>query len=310
MSQRMRIGFIGAGVVGTALARGLSRAGYAVVAVASRRFESAQRLAAAIPDCVAYPETGAVAGSADLVFITTRDDAIEKVARSVPWVSGQMVVHTSGAASVSALAASKEAGALVGSFHPLQTFADADQALASLPGTTFVLEGEGQVLERLMKMAEDLGGRYLTIRSEDKTLYHAAAVITSNYTVTLMNMAVEMWRAFGVEPSVALQALLPLLRGTVRNIEVVGLPRCLTGPVARGDVTTVQAHLETLAERAPELLPAYRELALQAIPVGIAKGTLDPSAAERLREALRSFDAERPGSNKRAPKTDTIGAGG
>jgi predicted short-subunit dehydrogenase-like oxidoreductase (DUF2520 family) len=291
MSQRMRIGFIGAGVVGTALARGLSRAGYAVVAVASRRFESAQRLAAAISGCTAYPETQAVANAADLVFITTRDDAIAEVARSVRWVSGQMVVHTSGAATISTLAAAEEAGALVGSFHPLQTFADADQALASLPGTTFVLEGEGQALECLKKIAEDLGGRYLTIRSEDKTLYHAAAVVTSNYTVTLMHMAVDMWRAFGVEPAVALQALLPLLRGTVRNLEVVGLPRCLTGPVARGDVTTVQAHLETLAKRAPELLPAYRELALQAIPVGIAKGTLDPSAAELLRQALRACDA-------------------
>ena len=287
----MRVGFIGIGVVGTALARGLSRAGYAVVAVASRSFESARRLAAAIPGCMAYPETQAVANAADLVFITTRDDAIAEVARSVRWVSGQMVVHTSGAATVSALAASKEAGALVGSFHPLQTFADADQALTSLPGTTFVLEGKGQVLECLKKIAEDLGGRYLTIRSEDKTLYHAAAVMASNYTVTLMHMAVDMWRAFGVEPPVALQALLPLLRGTVRNIEVVGLPHCLTGPVARGDVTTVQAHLETLAKRAPELLPAYRELALQAIPVGIAKGTLDPAAAELLRQALRACDA-------------------
>src|SRR4030065_2049153 len=97
-------------------------------------------------------------------------------------------------------------------------------------------------------MAEDLGGRSLTIRPEDKSLYHAAAVVTSNYTVTLMHMAVEMWRAFGVEPAVALQALLPLLRGTVRNIEVVGLPRWLTGPVARGGVTPVRAHLETLGD--------------------------------------------------------------
>jgi predicted short-subunit dehydrogenase-like oxidoreductase (DUF2520 family) len=295
MSQEIRIGFIGAGVVGTALARGLSSAGYAVVAVASRRFESAERLAAAVPGCVAYPQAQAVAENADLVFITTRDDAIEEVARSVRWVSGQIVAHTSGADTVAKLTACKEAGALVGSFHPLQTLADPDQAVANLPGTTFALEGDERVLERLRKMAEDLGGRCIAIRSEDKTLYHAAAVMVSNYTVTLMNMAVEMWRAFDIEPQVAQQALLPLLRGTVRNIEVVGLPRCLTGPVARGDVATIQGHLDTLAKRAPELLPAYRELALQAIPVGIAKGTLDPSAAERLRQALRQSDAGAPG---------------
>jgi predicted short-subunit dehydrogenase-like oxidoreductase (DUF2520 family) len=287
----MRIGFIGIGVVGTALARSLSRAGYTVVGVASRRFESAQSLAVAISGCMAYSDSQGVADAADLVFITTRDDAIAEVARSVRWAPGQMVVHTSGAATVSLLATAEEAGALVGSFHPLQTFADAEQAIMNLPGTTFVLEGEGGVLESLKKMAEDLGGRYLTIRSEDKTLYHAAAVVTSNYTVTLMHIAVEMWRAFGVEPAVALEALLPLLRGTVRNIEVVGLPRCLTGPVARGDVTTVQAHLETLAKRAPELLATYRELALQAIPVGLAKGTLQPAAAELLRRALRTHEA-------------------
>lgn len=288
MSPQIRIGFIGAGVVGTALARGLSRAGYAVVAAASRRFESAQRLATSVPGCTAYPEAQTVAEAADLVFITTRDDAIEEVARSVRWTSGQMVVYTSGATTVSALAAAKDAGAQTAGFHPLQTFASAEQALVNLPGTTFVLEGEGPVLECLQKMAEDLGGRHLTIRSEDKTLYHAAAVVTSNYLVTLIQMAVDMWGRFDVEPSVALQALLPLLRGTVRNIEVIGLPRCLTGPVARGDITTIQAHLQTLAERAPDVLPAYRELALRAIPIGIAKGTLDPSAAERLRQTLQA----------------------
>lgn len=287
----MRIGFIGAGVVGTALARALSQAGYEVVATASRRFESAQRLAESVPGCTPYPGLQAAAEASDLVFITTRDDAIEEVARSVRWRPGQMVVYTSGATTVSALAPAKEAGAQTAGFHPLQTFASAEQALANLPGTTFVLEGEGEVMAHLEKMAEDLGGRHLTLRSEDKVLYHAAAVVTSNYTVTLMQMAADLWRAFGVETDVAVQALLPLLKGTVRNIEAVGLPRCLTGPVARGDVGTITAHLEAMSERAPELLPAYRELGLLAIPIGIAKGTLDPAAAERLRETLKDAGA-------------------
>ncbi|MDI6858001.1 MAG: DUF2520 domain-containing protein [Dehalococcoidia bacterium] len=288
----MRIGFIGAGVVGTALARALNQAGYTVVAAASRRFESAQRLAESVPGCAPYPELQAAADASDLVFVTTRDDAVEAVARSVRWRRGQMVVYTSGATTVSTLAAAKEAGAQTAGFHPLQTFANAEQALANLPGTTFVLEGEGEVMALLEKMAEDLGGRHLTLRSEDKVLYHAAAVVTSNYTVTLMQMAADLWRAFGVETDVAVQALLPLLKGTVRNIEAVGLPRCLTGPVARGDIGTIRAHLQAMEERAPELLPAYRELALRAIPIGIAKGTLDPAAAEALRETLKAHDAD------------------
>ncbi|MFQ5880396.1 MAG: Rossmann-like and DUF2520 domain-containing protein, partial [Dehalococcoidia bacterium] len=244
MAGQLGVGFIGAGVVGTALARGLAGGGYAVVAAASRRLESARRLAAAVRGCEAYAVAQAVADAAELVFITTGDDAIGEVAGAVRWRPGQMVVHTSGAATVAALAPAREAGAQVATFHPLQTFADADQAVASLPGTTFALEGEGRVVEELKRLAAALGGRWLILHSEEKALYHAAAVMVSNYAVTLMQAAAELWRAFGVQSQVAVPALVPLLRGTVGNMEAVGLPRCLTGPIARGDVATVRSHLQ------------------------------------------------------------------
>jgi len=84
----------------------------------------------------------------------------------------------------------------------------------------------------------------------------------------------------------ATQALLPLLKGTVNNIERVGLPRCLTGPIARGDIGTIQKHLAALERRAPELLEAYGELGLQTVPIALAKGGLDEAGAEALRRIL------------------------
>jgi len=111
-------------------------------------------------------------------------------------------------------------------------------------------------------------------------------VMVSNYTVALMKMATDLWREFGKSTPEATQALLPLLKGTVNNIAKVGLPNCLTGPIARGDTGTIQKHLQALGERFPSLLAAYRELGLQDIPVALAKGGIDEGQAVKLRELL------------------------
>ena len=280
------LGFIGAGVVGGALARRLAEAGYPVIAVASRRAETAEALAAAVPGCAAFPSPNDVAGKADVVFLTTPDDAIASVAASTTWRPGQAVVHCSGALSVDALAPAVEAGAQVGSFHPLQTFASLEQALANLAGTTFALEGELPLLSILQDMAEALGGRSVLVRSEDKVLYHAAAVLTSNYTVTLLQQATELWEAFGRTKDEALAALMPLLHGTVANLESLGLPAALTGPISRGDLATVANHLEAL-ESFPDIAPVYRALGEATIPIAYAKGRLDRQTAELLLQLLR-----------------------
>jgi predicted short-subunit dehydrogenase-like oxidoreductase (DUF2520 family) len=286
IESNIRIGFIGAGVVGATLARALQRAGYTVTAVASRSFSSAQRLADAVPGCRAYADAQSVADASDVVFITTGDQAIVEVGGSLRWRPGQTVAHTSGVATSEELSAAKQAGAYVASFHPLQTFAEPEQALANLPGTTFAIEGELLAVERLKLIAESLGGHWIVLRAEDKALYHVAAVMVSNYTVALVSAATDLWRTFGVRQDVALEALLPLLKGTVDNIETQGLPDALTGPVARGDIATVQAHLDALEERSPTLVSVYRQLALQTIPVARAKGSLTTAAADALYRAL------------------------
>ncbi len=282
----MEIGFIGAGTVGTALAVGLAERGYAVVAVASRSRTSAERLALRISDCRVAESSQEVASYADLLFITTSDDAIESVVNAVQWRRGQSVVHCNGAASTGILEKARQDGAQVGGFHPLQTFASLNEALENLPGSTFAIEAEEPLYSTLTQMARDLDSRSIRLTADDKVLYHAAAVITSNYTVALMKMATDLWQTFGVQTAEATHALLPLLRGTVNNIAKVGLPNCLTGPIARGDIGTVRHHLAALQERAPGILKAYRQLGLQAIPIALAKGKIDRGTAETMKALL------------------------
>jgi len=110
--------------------------------------------------------------------------------------------------------------------------------------------------------------------------------MVSNYTVTLIKLATDLWETFGVPPRQSINALLPLLRGTIGNLENTGIPECLTGPIARGDIGTVRKHLNALEQRAPGLLATYRELARQTIPIALAKGRIDGQRADELRAVL------------------------
>jgi predicted short-subunit dehydrogenase-like oxidoreductase (DUF2520 family) len=286
MSRAIGIGFIGAGKVGTALAVKLNGKGYRVAAAASRTRASADRLAESVPGCTAYDSKQAVADTADLVFITTPDDAIAQVAAELTWRPGQSVVHCSGADSLDSLQPARASGAQVGAFHPLQTFASVAHAIDNLPGTTFALETEGELLETLQQMATDLEGNWIRLGAGDKVLYHAAAVVACNYLVTLVKLATDLWQGFGASRPDAVRALMPLLRGTLNNIENVGLPNCLTGPIARGDMGTITKHLAALEQSAPELLPTYRELGRQTVPIALDKGTIDSARAEELMQLL------------------------
>ena len=312
----LKTGFIGAGTTGTALAVGLSQKKWPVVAVFSRTLSSAQKLARLAPDCQICGTAQELVDIADLVFITTPDDVIAQVCHEVQWRGNQSVVHCSGAHSVDILEPAREHGATVGSFHPLQTFASVDQATQNLPGSTFALEAEEPLLSTLKQLAILLRGTWVKLKPGDKVLYHAAAVFACNYLVTLVKLALDLWQGFGVSPKEATRALLPLLQGTVNNIGNIGLPGCLTGPVARGDFDTVERHLDALQAKDPSLLTIYKVLGLQTIPIALAKGKVNEQKAEEMKALLghpeffarcHSEGADRPnnltqGTLRQAPK--------
>jgi len=282
-----KIGFIGAGPVGTAFGVRLSQLGYEVIAVYDVSLVAAQRFTKAVPGCQIYEKTQELADTTEFVFITTPDDIIPKVAAELNWHTGQSVVHCSGAISTQALEPAKQQGALVGSIHPCQTFASIDQAIENLPGSTFAIEAEEPLRDILTDMAIALKGDWVYLTAEDKALYHAAACIACNYFYTIVKLATDLWQNFGKSTAEATKAYLPLLHGSVNNIGNVGFPHCLTGPIARGDLATIRKHLAALEKYAPDMLPLYKELGFWTIPIALAKGTINESTAKELRALLK-----------------------
>lgn len=280
----MKVGFVGAGAAGGALARALAAAGVPVVAVTGKGPERAHTLAAAIPECAAVPTAQDVADRADLVVLAVPDQAIAEVCASVRWRADAAVVHCSGAHSLDVLEPARAAGALVGGCHPLQTLTGAPEDAARLAGSVFGIEAEEPLRGMLADLVERIGGRPVFLSARDKALYHASAVLISNYTVTLAATAAGLWEAFGVDRRDGLRALLPLLQGTVANLEQHGVPNALTGPIARGDAGTLERHLNVLADYRPDLLPLYRELGRHTVPLARER---DPGgAADRMADAL------------------------
>ncbi len=287
-----KLGFIGAGKVATSLACALHGKGYPVVAIASRSFSSAQKLAVYIPCCQPYPDKQQVVERSDIIFITTPDDVIAQVTGELSWRQGKSVVHCSGADSTTPLKKAISEGATAGVLHPLQTFAGIEQAKNSLAGITFCIEADDPLLTMLKWMAVALGGRWIVINPEDRTLYHTSAVMVSNYLVTLVKLAIDLWADCGLSQEDAVRALTPLIKGTLNNIETLGLPDCLTGPISRGDTGTLKKHLDVLGNSHGEFIPAYRELGLQTISIALAKGRIDAAKAAEIQSLLETHQVE------------------
>ena len=291
-----KIGFIGAGRAGSALADGLTRAGYTVAAVYSRSAGSAARMAQqCTPQADAAPSAQAVADACDVVFVTTPDDAIGPVAASVRWGACHRAVHCSGGLPSSVLAPVRGAGGEAGGFHPLQTFASPDggrSGAALLEGVTVAIEAEGALRTELQEMAEAMGCRPIVVSAEDKALYHIGGVLACNYVAALFDQAAGLWEQIGIDRADAERGLMTLLRSTVDNVARLGARGSLTGPIARGDAGVVRRHLDEIGSRAPALEGAYRELGLLALDLARRNGSIEEDAARAVETALRKTEAQ------------------
>ena len=293
-----RISLIGVGAVGSALVRALDACGAPIVALASRHPERAQTVAATLSSPPPITTPARALAAADLVLLAVPDDAIAEVAAPLEWRPDQAAIHLSGVHGLSVLATVLERGAQAAALHPLMTFPATDPALsaaeqlARMAGCVWALEASSpELATKLERLVGALGGTVVSLRAEDRAPYHIAAVLASNYVITLLAAATSLWEPFAAEPGVALRALLPLLRASVESLERVGLPGALTGPIARGDIGAVTRHLAWLDAHAAkpsiaDLRAAYVALARLAIPLAEAKGTLTPEAAETLRRML------------------------
>jgi len=282
---------VGCGKVGAALGKYLSKCGYPPSGFTDKNSEKAQRAAAIAGFDNKYFKTPWEATRpADIVFITTPDGLIEDTCRSLTENGGirekAVVLHCSGALPSTILDAVKACGAYAGSMHPLQSFATEteDNPFSNI---MMAVEGNPEAIRTAQMIASDLGALPFIIKTEGKTLYHASAVIASNYLITLMALAFELLEASGVEKTKAFDILKPLICGTLTNIENVGIPHALTGPIARGDHTTVAAHISEIAKLSPGSLLLYKTLGKETIRIALAKGTLSQEAAEKILNLLK-----------------------
>src|SRR6266699_6528846 len=283
--KKVTLGFIGAGRVGTGLASGFARAGVNVVAIASRKIASAQKLAKRVRGARAcVPQE--VADRADIVFLTVPDDAIEGLASTLSWRKGAACVHCSGAAELDALRKAVADGALAGGFHPLHMFGDAGESPGALAGCAIALAGPDALVDRLARLARVLDAKPLRLPEGGRALYHAAANFSGAFVIALVREAIALWGKLGIAEADALAALLPLLRGTADNVEKLGAAGGLGSAIARGDAGTIGRHLDVLAREAPDSLELYRILSLRTIPLALAKGTLRPETAKQIAALL------------------------
>ncbi len=284
---RPRIGFVGAGRVGTTLAIAFSRAGWPVTAVASRDDGRRDRARALLPGSATYSEAAAVLDDVDICFLTVPDDAVAAVAGTLRLYSSQALVHTSGSLPAGVLRPAMAAGTAVASFHPLISFAQTEQALADLAGATVALEGDEALLGVLAELAEDVGARPVRIPEDGKAAYHAAAMLASGGLVGLLDGIAELARGADLDEPAAMAIYAPLVRQTLANAERLGIVAALTGPMVRGDVGTVRSHLAAVERLAPAVGPLYRAVADRELAIAERRGDLSEGRAEELRAALR-----------------------
>lgn len=216
-----------------------------------------------------------------IVILAVPDDALPEVVHDLAMMgeapAGCAALHLSGALSTDALAPLYHRGYAIGSMHPLMAVADPWLAGDRLIGAAFAMTGEPVANAAARRLVSALGGVPLTIAATQRPLYHAAAVVASNYLVALTGAAVRMLGEAGVDEDDAVRALLPLLRGTLDNIEHLGVRAAVTGPIARGDVDTVRLHLARLSAEDRVL---YCGLGLELLRLARAAGLDEGRAAE------------------------------
>ena len=284
--QRHTIAIVGAGVVGTAMAYLLRDKGYQLAGLASRNAESLKKTVALVGEVRTTTVPEEITPKADIVFITTSDGAIQEVCEGIAgkggFHQGQIVAHTSGSLPSTILKSARDCGALIASCHPLQSFADAAAGVKLIPASIFNVEGDAEAIPVLTELVRTLGGKPLAINTQEKPIYHAAAVVACNFLVTLVYLSYQLFEVIGIPQADAAQALLPLIKGTVNNIEHLGPVKALTGPIARGDVGVIKGHLEAMKTLDPRFTDIYRAISRLTVEVGIKKGTLSTERSEEI----------------------------
>ena len=211
----MNITIVGAGRAGSSFAVALARVGHDV------------RLL--------HHDDVASVGDPALVLLCVPDDVIAIVAAAIAPCEDRVIAHVAGSRNLDVLAPHPR----VGSLHPLMALPTGSDA-GRLMGATYCVAGD----ELVRDVARSLAGRVITLRDDQRTIYHAAAVVASNHLVTLMAQVRTLAESIGL----SLEDYLALAEQTLRDVARLGPDDALTGPASRGDMATIDAHLAAIPE--------------------------------------------------------------
>ena len=282
--QKSEVTIIGTGRLGTTLALALAGSGYTIRSLVSRGRQSARKAARLLDADVQVLAAKQLYSliDADLFLITVPDDQIPQVGRELSEINGDRkkitALHTSGALSSEVLAPLREKGWNTGSIHPLMSVSAVQDA--SLEGAFWSVEGDRSAVRLGKEIVRDLGGKSFSIRTEDKPLYHAAAVMVSGNVVALFDVALEMLGECGLDRKTARAVLLPLIASTVRSLQTKSPEESLTGTFSRGDVETVKRHLAVM--RNSEIKNLYRKLGERSLRLA----DLDKNLERQIKKVL------------------------
>jgi predicted short-subunit dehydrogenase-like oxidoreductase (DUF2520 family) len=265
LTQRMSetVSIVGAGRVGRALGRRLHELGWRVGGVTGRSISTARAAVRVIGAGQALSGPSHQVLNSRVVLITTPDSAIEGVAENLARLGGKewcgkVALHTSGSLDSSVLRPLADLGAATGSMHPMQTFSN--QNIPDLAKCIFGIEGCPAALQVARKIIQEMGGVPVRLSGANKAAYHAAGSFACVYVLALMETATRLLMTQGFKRRQALRALLPLTRQTLDNFESLGPLAAWTGPLSRGDFSTMERHVKALADFKPEYLETYKSL--------------------------------------------------
>jgi len=186
-----------------------------------------------------------------------------------------------------ALSPLSELGLHTGSLHPLVSVSDPRSGAKDLRGAFYCVEGDKVATRLARRVVEDFGGKSFSIAPESKALYHAAALTAAGHLTALIDLAMEMLASCGLSRSAAQEVLMPLVDSAVHNLKDSPPEKALTGTFARGDVATVQRHLEALSgNEHSEALKVYKLLGLRSIQLAGKKG-IDEEVLKKIRKLLK-----------------------
>ncbi len=279
---KREVAIVGPGRVGQALGKLLAEAGVPITLIAARRAGAARRAARFVgsgrPVGIEDPRVT----EATVILLTTADAALEPVARDLArrrrdW-SGRVVLHTCGSLPAAVLRPLRRRGAAIGALHPFQTIPSPAAGVRNLKACFWGIEGDAAARKLAGQWVKALGGVAFPVRPLQKTLYHAAAFLVCPTVVTLMDRSACLLRHAGVPARIVRPMLGQFVAETVGSFVRLGGRRALTGPVTRGDWTTIRRHLAVLRRVSPDLVPLYSALVRAMLPLA---GKRAPAALEK-----------------------------